>query len=89
MFGASMLAIRLGMADMPAPAGRLQMLGAALLCGIGFTMRLFITLLAFSYDAMRQAEAKSGMLAGSLLSGLLGYLLLRVAKGDTPDRMEA
>ncbi|AJR24689.1 MULTISPECIES: Na+/H+ antiporter NhaA [Sphingobium] len=89
VFGASMLAIRLGMADMPAHAGRLQMLGTALLCGIGFTMSLFITLLAFSNDAMLQAEAKIGILAGSLLSGLLGYLLLRVAKGDTPDRMEA
>lgn len=89
VFGASMLAIRLGMADMPAHASRLQMLGTALLCGIGFTMSLFITLLAFSNDAMLQAEAKIGILAGSLLSGLLGYLLLRVAKGDTPDRMEA
>jgi NhaA family Na+:H+ antiporter len=52
-------------------------------------MSLFITLLAFSNDAMLQAEAKIGILAGSLLSGLLGYLLLRVTKGDTPDRMEA
>lgn len=83
VFGTSMIAIKLGLADMPAHAGRLQMLGTALLCGIGFTMSLFITLLAFSGDPLLQSEAKIGILAGSLLSGLLGYLLLRIAKGDT------
>ncbi|HJT39991.1 MAG TPA: Na+/H+ antiporter NhaA, partial [Sphingobium sp.] len=85
VFGTSMIAIRLGLADMPAHAGRLQMLGIALLCGIGFTMSLFITLLAFSGDALLQSEAKIGILAGSLLSGLLGYILLRVANGDEGD----
>ena len=85
VFGTSMIAIRLGLADMPAHAGRLQMLGIALLCGIGFTMSLFITLLAFSGDALLQSEAKIGILAGSLLSGLLGYILLRVAHGDEGD----
>jgi len=82
VFGTSMIAIRLGLADMPAYAGRAQMLGTALLCGIGFTMSLFITLLAFPGDALLQSVAKIGILAGSLLSGLLGYLLLRWAKGD-------
>lgn len=82
VFGTSMIAIKLGLADMPAHAGRFQMLGIALLCGIGFTMSLFITLLAFSGDPLLQSEAKIGILVGSLLSGLLGYLLLRIAKGD-------
>jgi NhaA family Na+:H+ antiporter len=86
VFGASMIAVRLGIADMPAHAGRLQMLGTALLCGIGFTMSLFITLLAFSNDPLLQAEAKIGIVAGSLLSGVLGYLLLRVARGDDGEK---
>lgn len=78
----SALAIRLGLADMPAHAGRLQMLGVALLCGIGFTMSLFITLLAFPAAPILQAEAKLGILVGSFVSGLLGYLLLRWAPRD-------
>ncbi|RYF23726.1 MAG: Na+/H+ antiporter NhaA [Oxalobacteraceae bacterium] len=77
VFGFSMLAVRLGLADMPAHAGKRQLLGVALLCGIGFTMSIFITLLAFPGSQLLQAEAKLGVLAGSFLSGLLGYLLLR------------
>lgn len=84
VMGFSMLAIRLGLADMPAHAGRLQLTGTALLCGIGFTMSLFITLLAFPGDPLLQAQAKIGILAGSLVSGLLGYALLRVAPQDRP-----
>ncbi|WP_159998081.1 Na+/H+ antiporter NhaA [Roseomonas sp. 18066] len=84
VFGFSMLAIRLGLTDMPAYAGRRQMVGVALLCGIGFTMSLFITLLAFPGDPLLQAEAKIGILGGSLISGLLGYALLRTAPQDWP-----
>ena len=89
VLGFALLAIRLGLADMPAQAGRLQMLGIALLCGIGFTMSLFITLLAFPDQPLLQTEAKIGILGGSLLAGVLGYLLLRVAPRDrlaTPSR---
>jgi Na+:H+ antiporter, NhaA family len=56
----------------------MQIYGMSLLCGIGFTMSLFIGALAFSdpaeIDAMR-----SGVLAGSLLSALAGYLVLRLS----------
>ncbi|WP_198372181.1 Na+/H+ antiporter NhaA [Roseomonas rosulenta] len=89
VLGFSLLAIRLGLADMPAYAGRLQMAGIALLCGVGFTMSLFITLLAFPDNAALQAQAKLGILGGSLVSGLLGYALLRIAPRDrsgTPSR---
>ena len=84
VFGFSMLAVRLGLADMPAHAGTRQMLGVALLCGIGFTMSIFITLLAFPTSPILQAEAKVGVLAGSFVSGLLGYALLRSVR--TPAR---
>ena len=77
-----MLAVRLGLADMPAHAGRLQMLGVSFLCGIGFTMSIFITLLAFPDNPGLQADAKLGVLTGSLLSGLAGYLILRWARRD-------
>lgn len=79
VFGMSALAIRFGLADAPAHASRLQMFGVALLCGIGFTMSLFIALLAFPADPILQSEAKIGILAGSLISGLLGYAVLRLA----------
>ncbi|RUV39566.1 Na+/H+ antiporter NhaA, partial [Mesorhizobium sp. M1A.T.Ca.IN.004.03.1.1] len=60
VFGASVLAIRLGLADLPANAGWLHMIGISLLCGIGFTMSLFIGLLAFANDAALQDAVKVG-----------------------------
>ncbi|MDQ1231634.1 Na+/H+ antiporter NhaA [Sphingomonas sp. SORGH_AS_0879] len=79
VFGMTMLAIRTGLADAPAHASRMQILGTAFLCGIGFTMSIFITLLAFPGDPLLQAEAKLGVMAGSVLSGLLGFAILRRA----------
>jgi NhaA family Na+:H+ antiporter len=79
VFGFTTLAVRLGLADPPAHAGKLQMFGVSCLCGIGFTMSIFITLLAFPNDPLLQTEAKIGVLAGSLLSGTAGYLILRWA----------
>ncbi|NYD89218.1 Na+/H+ antiporter NhaA [Sphingomonas melonis] len=79
VFGCAMLAVRLGLADMPAHAGRRQLFGVALLCGIGFTMSIFITLLAFPDAPLLQTEAKLGVLVGSLLSGVAGYAVLRLA----------
>lgn len=84
IFGFSTLAIRLGLADMPIYSGRVQLAGTALLCGIGFTMSIFITLLAFPADPAAQAHAKIGILAGSLLSGLAGYTLLSLSRSDWP-----
>lgn len=83
VFGFATIAVRLGLADRPAHASRLQVLGIALLCGIGFTMSIFITLLAFPGSPLLQAEAKIGVLAGSFVSGLIGYMILRYAKGET------
>ncbi|TPN83211.1 Na+/H+ antiporter NhaA [Mesorhizobium sp. CU2] len=76
VFGSSALAIRLGLADLPVNAGWLHMLGISLLCGIGFTMSLFIGLLAFASDAALQDAVKVGILAGSLIAALLGSAVL-------------
>ncbi|MDB5374690.1 MAG: Na(+)/H(+) antiporter NhaA, partial [Belnapia sp.] len=79
VFGAAALAIRLGIAEMPRHATWRQVFGVALLCGIGFTMSLFIGLLAFASEPLLQEEVKIGILGGSLLAGLLGWLVLRFA----------
>jgi NhaA family Na+:H+ antiporter len=84
VFGSAYLVVRLGFADMPAGAGRMQLLGVSLLCGIGFTMSLFIGLLAFASDARLQEEVKIGILAGSLVAGLAGWIVLRFAPSDVP-----
>jgi NhaA family Na+:H+ antiporter len=84
VFGSAYLVIRLGFADMPIAAGRLQLLGVSLLCGIGFTMSLFIGMLAFASDPTLQAEVKIGILGGSVLAGLAGWIVLRFAPRQIP-----
>ena len=77
VFGASWLAIRLGLAAMPAQASWRQLLGVAVLCGIGFTMSLFIGGLAFAEQGAEwEARVKLGVLAGSLVAAVAGSLIL-------------
>lgn len=71
------LAVRLGLAELPAGTRWSQILGLGLLGGIGFTMSLFITNLAYEEAPELVAAAKVGIFAASLLAGTLGYLLLR------------
>jgi Na+:H+ antiporter, NhaA family len=75
-FGAAWLAIRAGWARMPDGADWGLLYGTCMLAGIGFTMSLFIGTLAFEL-ASYAAPVRLGVLTGSLLSGLLGYLMLR------------
>ena len=75
----SWLTIRLGYARLPAGVHFSQIVAVSVLCGIGFTMSIFITLLAFSGgDAELITYAKLGILLASGLAALLGYLALRV-----------
>jgi len=69
------IATRTGIAHLPAGASWRQMYGVALLCGIGFTMSLFIGLLAFA-DAEHESMVKLAVLAGSLLSAFAGAAIL-------------
>lgn len=77
ILGAILGAEKLGLARRPAGTSTLQLWGLAALCGIGFTMSLFIAALAFPASPDLVDEAKLGVLAGSALSGLLGFALLR------------
>ncbi len=75
VFGFAWLAVRMGLAVMPAGLTWQHIYGAACLAGIGFTMALFIANLAFS-DAAMLNSAKLGILGASFVSGLLGWGLL-------------
>lgn len=72
--------VKLRWAQLPARANWTQMSGVAVLCGIGFTMSLFIGLLAFNDPAI-QDKVKIGILAGSALSGIVGSGVLLLANG--------
>jgi NhaA family Na+:H+ antiporter len=84
VFSFAWLAIRLGLADMPKHASWSHFYGVAVLCGIGFTMSLFIGLLAYPDSASLQDQTKIGVLLGSMLSGLSGWLILRFTQADFP-----
>lgn len=82
VFAFSWVVIRLDWADLPAHATWPQFYGVALLCGIGFTMSLFIGLLAFPTAPELQDATKLGVLLGSALSALTGAALLRMTKPE-------
>ncbi len=77
VFGFSWLAIKSGIASLPRHATFTQLYGVAMLCGIGFTMSLFIGALAFT-DAATVDATKIGVLTGSLASAVMGFVLLRM-----------
>jgi len=78
IFSAIVIADRLGFAPRPHGARWSETWGVSVLCGIGFTMSLFISELAFPRSRMLVEEAKIGILAGSFVSALVGYLVLRM-----------
>jgi NhaA family Na+:H+ antiporter len=82
VFGFAWLATRLGWGARPTNASWAQLYGVALLCGVGFTMSLFIGALAFpgAIDSPEQVEVKIGVLAGSILSAVVGAVVLALAK---------
>ncbi|MBN8430072.1 Na+/H+ antiporter NhaA [Microbulbifer salipaludis] len=80
IFSLCWLAVRLGWTQLPKDMNWLMLYGVAMLCGIGFTMSLFIGSLAFEQSGIdRFFDERIGILAGSLMSGVAGYLVLRYA----------
>jgi len=79
VFGAAWLGIKLGLARLPTGVTWTQLYATSILCGIGFTMSLFIGSLAFEYTGQEHiAEVRLGIMVGSLLSAVCGYALLRL-----------
>jgi NhaA family Na+:H+ antiporter len=78
VLGFSWIAIKSGIASMPTGTNFLQLYGVSLLCGIGFTMSLFISSLAFEQGGAEYlVDDRLGIISGSILSGIIGYLVLR------------
>ena len=88
IFGLSWLAVRLRAASLPDGVSWLKLYGTSLLCGIGFTMSLFIASLAFEQGGGGYfGLERLGILIGTLVSGLVGYVVLRFAlshRGASP-----
>ncbi len=80
IFVFSWLAVKLNIASLPSKVNWTQIYGAGILAGIGFTMSLFITNLAFNSEELSNT-AKVGILAASLISGITGYTLLKFTGG--------
>lgn len=81
------LCIRFGLSQLPNKVDWGQIVGAGFLAGIGFTMSIFITLLAFS-DAATVQNSKIAILLGSLVAGSIGFAILRL-RGDKHAQEEA
>ncbi len=86
ILGMSGLATGLRVADLPSGVGWRHLLGVSLLCGVGFTMSLFIASLAFEQGGQAYfGLERIGILMGSLLSGIAGYLVLRLFTPRAPQ----
>jgi NhaA family Na+:H+ antiporter len=88
VFGAIRIAVSTGIAARPAGVSWRQIYGGAILCGVGFTMSLFIGALAFPETPAEIDAAKVGTLAGSILSAIVGFLVLRSAAPVTTSAEE-
>jgi NhaA family Na+:H+ antiporter len=75
----SWLGVKLGLADLPEGVNFRQIIGIGLLAGVGFTMSIFVANLAFPDNALLLDSAKVGILLGSLLAGVGGYMVLRLS----------
>ena len=85
IFGLCWLAIRSGITELPKDMSWLSLYGSAALCGVGFTMSLFIGSLAFEETGINLLfDERLGIILGSLASGIIGYLVLRRSLRSNP-----
>ena len=82
------LGVRLGIAKLPSGTSWASLYGAALLCGVGFTMSLFIGSLAFEESFRNLFDERLGVISGSLICGTCGYLVLRKTLKPNPTDNE-
>ena len=80
--GFTWLAVRFGIGTLPSAVGWRHVLGVALLCGMGFTVSLFVSGIAFDHASLVD-QAKIGVFGASLLAGVAGYLFLRYTGART------
>jgi Na+:H+ antiporter, NhaA family len=86
VFGFCFIAIKLGLAKLPENVNWTLLYGVAMLCGVGFTMSLFVGSLAFEQDSASPLfQDRLGIVVGSLISGISGYLLINSAVKDLPS----
>ncbi|WP_371379132.1 Na+/H+ antiporter NhaA [Thalassotalea aquiviva] len=86
VFGLCWLAVKMNLAKLPKGMSMLSLYGTAALCGIGFTMSLFIGSLTFeATDLNKLFDERLGIILGSLLSGIVGYLVLKVSLPKSPQ----
>ncbi|WP_370189717.1 Na+/H+ antiporter NhaA [Qipengyuania sp.] len=85
IFLAILAADKLGFAPRPDQASWPEIWGVSILCGIGFTMSLFISGLAFADQQLLINEAKIGILLGSLISAVVGFVILRLTTTHPDD----
>ncbi len=88
VFGLTMLMVKTGMARMPHGATALHIYGIACLAGVGFTMSLFIGSLSFADPALMNA-VRAGVLSGSVISGVMGYVALMLAAAASREEAAA
>ena len=85
VFGCCWLAVKFGIANLPNQINWGSLYGVAALCGVGFTMSLFIGSLAFEESGVNRIfDERLGILAGSFASGILGYFVLRASLSPKP-----
>jgi len=88
VFGLCFLSLKLKIAQFPKGITLSNLYGASLLCGIGFTMSLFIGGLAFQGGGEKLFDERIGIILGSLISGGAGYAVLRLAIGRSGKKIE-
>ncbi|MEM7008721.1 MAG: Na+/H+ antiporter NhaA [Thermodesulfobacteriota bacterium] len=89
VFGFSFAAVKMGLAKLPSELNWRMIYGTSILCGIGFTMSLFISTLAYDSSLSEYAiEARIGILVGSFISAIAGFLILKASLKDESKPLE-